>query len=293
MGYEPHEHMIAPARPKSEGWRLGTSIVLAIIGYVVLTQLYMTGLHWIFGADWFAGLARSPIAATPSTMLALLISFGALIVAVWAVLELLHNRSLRSAIGPMPQAGQQFFVTLRGSVPWFGLMIAGAWVFGDMRLNTAPLLWAALLPVALIAIFIQIAAEEIAFRGYLQSQLAALTPLSVVWMGIPSVLFGLLHFAPADAGSNAWIIALWATIFGCLAADLTARTGTLGPALAMHFANNVTAMLFAGMDGAMSGLALMVTPYSLSDTQAVRAALPLDFVSMIIIYLSARIALRR
>ena len=38
---------------------------------------------------------------------------------------------------------------------------------------------------------------------------------------------------------------IWAGAFGIAAADLTARCGTLGPAIALHFGNNLCAALIA------------------------------------------------
>ena len=76
-------------------------------------------------------------------------------------------------------------------------------------------------------------------------------------------------------------------------ADLTARAGTLGPAIAVHFVNNVTAILIVSMPDNLSGLALYLSPFSLADTEAVRAWLPVDFGFMLVSWLTARLAIRR
>ena len=82
-------------------------------------------------------------------------------------------------------------------------------------------------------------------------------------------------------------------MFGVLTADLTARAGTLGPAIALHFINNVSAMLIVSLPDDLSGLALYVVPFSLEDTAAVRAWLPVDFALMIVFWLAARLAIKR
>ncbi|MCR8825312.1 CPBP family intramembrane metalloprotease [Photobacterium sp. TY 1-4] len=153
--------------------------------------------------------------------------------------------------------------------------------------------WAALLPLSLLAVLVQVSAEELLFRGYIQQQLAARFTSPLVWMVLPSALFALGHYAPETTGGNAIWIAAWAGIFGLLMADLTARTGTLGPAIAVHFINNVIAMLFTAMPDDLSGLALYIMPFALSDEAAIARWLPVDFAIMLTGWLAVRLALRR
>ena len=54
---------------------------------------------------------------------------------------------------------------------------------------------------------------------------------------------------------------IWAFFFGLAAADLTARSGTLGPAIGFHLVNNALAFLLYGEAGGVdSGLALFLFP---------------------------------
>ena len=153
--------------------------------------------------------------------------------------------------------------------------------------------WTALLPLSLLAVLVQVSAEELLFRGYLQQQLAARFASPLAWMVVPSALFALGHYSPETAGDNAIWFVLWAGIFGMLMADLTARTGTLGTAIAVHFVNNVIAMLFTAMPDNLSGLALYVMPFATSDADAVAQWLPVDFAIMVTSWLAVRLALRR
>jgi hypothetical protein len=88
------------------------------------------------------------------------------------------------------------------------------------------------------------------------------------------------------------MIALWAAFFGVLAADLTARSGSLGAALGFHMANNVVALLIIGVGGTLDGLALWSLPIDLTDPAVARPALIVDFATMIVSWLLARLALR-
>ena len=75
-------------------------------------------------------------------------------------------------------------------------------------------------------------------------------------------------------------------------ADLTARAGTLGPAIAVHLVNNASALIFVSLPDSLSGLSLYTVPYSMSDTEQLRAWLVVDFALMIVGWLAARVAIR-
>ena len=147
-----------------------------------------------------------------------------------------------------------------------------------------------LLPLALLAVLIQTSAEEILFRGYLQQQLAARFRSPVIWMVAPALLFGVLHYRP-DAGANGGLIMLWAAGFALAAADLTARAGTLGPAIGLHFMSNASALLSA--EGTLSGLALFRLQIDMADPVALRPYLLIDATMILIGWLAARLAIRR
>jgi membrane protease YdiL (CAAX protease family) len=150
-----------------------------------------------------------------------------------------------------------------------------------------------MLPLSLFVVLIQVSAEEIVFRGYVQQQLAARFKSPLIWMVLPSVLFAFGHYLPDTAGENAVMIAVWAGVFGIMMADLTARSGTLGPAVAVHLWNNVSAILIISLPGDLSGLALYLAPFGMEDAAAMRAWLPVDFALMFVSWLAARLALRR
>ena len=164
---------------------------------------------------------------------------------------------------------------------------------GDFVANLPLDQWLYLLPFSLIAVLVQVSAEEIVFRGYVQQQIAARFKSPLIWMVLPSVLFALGHYLPDSAGENALLIAVWAGVFGIMMADLTARAGTLGPAIAVHLWNNVSAILIVSLPNDLSGLALYLAPFGMDDAAAMRDWLPVDFVLMFVSWLAARLALRR
>ena len=119
--------------------------------------------------------------------------------------------------------------------------------------------WASWLPLALPALLVQTAAEEIAFRGFLMQGLAARFRSPLVWFLLPAFLFGLLHWNGESGVRNAWLMVAAATVIGLVLADVTVRTGDLSAAMGLHFANNVFAVLvLAPSVPLLSDLALWV-----------------------------------
>lgn len=295
-GWAAHEAMVAPARARPEIWRLILGIGLIIAVVVALNSVMAGALSALVPGFWHGEIAGGgPIGTTPASMLLLLLSFGFFTLGTALAARLLHDRDPAGLIGPLGPAWAQFCVVLAAlAAVCLTILILPPYATGlGLELNLPPATWAALLPLSLGALLIQVSAEEILFRGYLQSQLAARSASPWIWMGLPSLLFAIGHYTPEEAGENALLITLWAGVFGLLMADLTARAGTLGPAIAVHFANNITALLFMSVTETMNGLALYVSPNAVDDPALIRAWLPVDFASMVVFWLAARLALRR
>ena len=72
-----------------------------------------------------------------------------------------------------------------------------------------------------------------------------------------------------------------------------ARTGTLGPALALHFTNNVFAILVTAPAGNLDGIALYTFPLALEEEGLAWYVLPIEILFTLCAWLTARIALRR
>jgi len=292
--YSDHILHTAAAKSRPEVWRLLVGVVLMVAVYIALAMLYQQALSELtryrptFNQELVTG-------ATPLAMYALLFSFGLITASVFIVVRLLHKRDGLSVVGPIilavPQFCRVFGVLLMLAVVVMVLPPYG--IGGALILNLSFGLWAVLLPLSLVAVFVQISAEEVFFRGYLQQQLGARFRSPLVWMLLPSILFAFGHYQPLEAGQNAVMITIWAGLFGLLMADLTARSGTIGPAIAVHFMNNVAALLLTSLPDSLGGLSLFHTPFGMEDTEQLRAWLPVDFAMMIVMWLAARVALRR
>lgn len=290
--YAPHDALIAGARAKAQIWRLIVGLVLVVGTSLALNALAARVLAEAFSPQWVREL---PDGATPSALLALLFSFGFVAAGVALAARALHGRSLADILGhPSRLFGQGWKVLKLHLVLLIVLMLLPPYDMGSpVQLNMPVSSWILLLPVSLCAVLVQVSAEEILFRGYLQQTLAARFRSPLIWILVPSALFALGHFVPEQAGDNALLVALWAGIFGVLMADLTARSGSLGPAISVHLFNNITAILIVSSPSSLNGLALFVMPFEMSDSDAMRPWLAVDFVMMLVSWLTARLAIRR
>lgn len=290
--YKSYERLVEPARPTSELWRLASSIVLVVVIFLVANVAYFNFLRGT--PDWHNLSRELENGSTARSVLWMLASFGGLFAALAIALRVMHRRPISSLFGGFPACFADFWLTLRLAMVLFGIVLilpSPADFTPERAMDFVP--WLMLAPMSLAAILFQITTEELVFRGYLQSQLAARFSSPWVWIVLPSVLFAALHYDPSTYGENAILVAAWAGLFGLAAADLTARSGNLGPALALHFANNVSAIMFVSTKDYWDGLALYVVPFGPKDTEFVAAVLPLEGLVILCGWLVARIAIRR
>lgn len=290
--YRPHERLVAPAQPTAApGW-LVAGVGLILLVFMVLNLIYL----WVLQAlpDWPMLRHELSDGTTPRALWLILLGFLPLLAALALVLRVLHRRPLFGLLGPPGPALRDFWRVTRALALLFVILALLPYpdaLAPQQRISLGD--WAGLIPLSLALILLQVATEELLFRGYLQSQLAARFRPPVIWMLVPALLFGLLHFDPATYGSNAVWLAGWAVVFGLAAADLTARSGTLGPALALHFVNNVSALMWSSMQGHWDGLALFALPFGPGNTAMLAGLLPVEGLMLLCGWLTARIALRR
>ena len=296
MRYEAHETLVAPARASAAPMRLLAGAALTMLLFFLFTYAFSFVLGAFIAPDAWEGFAETlETGTTPVSVLINLYLFLLIIAALTIALRQIHGRDLLGLFGPLPLAFTQF---RRVCLYLLGLHLAISVLVPSppdvqAQLHMPPAIWLAFLPLAIPAVLIQTGAEELVFRGYMQSQLAARFARPVVWLLVPSVLFGLLHHDSLMHGDNAWLVVGWAVAFGIAAADLTARAGTLGPAIALHFMNNIMAILLAAPQGNFDGLALFTFPFGLDEASALWAWAPVDLMTLFCGWLVARLALRR
>ncbi len=284
--YAAHNTFVTPARAYPHIWRLIVGLVLSVAVYVG----FLFVVRFIAG---FAGLEvfGLPLAQTPATTLILLFSFIGMGLGTALAARALHKRRFHTLIGAQSQATNDFIRAAGVSIAVYAIFFAVMALLGQSAPITPNInlgLWVILLPLSFLGIFVQTGAEELLFRGYLQQQLAARFSTPLVWMILPSALFALGHYDAVTFGKSAWLLVAATALFGILAADLTARTGTIGAAWGLHFANNCFAILFVAMEGPLSGLGLYITPFEPNNTGYNTILIVLDMGAMILTWLAIR-----
>lgn len=295
MSYPRHELMTAPARKRRGLWRLAVGLALSVVIWFALAQGVVALLASLMEAETYLTLLEGlQQGQTPGSLILVLLLSGGLGIGAMAVAEILHARPGIGLLGPWRLFLPDFLqVTLALAALNLLLFVLPPW---DVLSSTQPGLafdrWLLLLPLTLGALVIQTGAEEVFFRGYFQSQLAARVRHPAIWMGVPSIAFGVGHYLPEVYGENALLVAGWSVVFGLAAADLTARSGNLGPALALHFVNNFMVFAIVSPQGDLSGLALRQLPFGPGEVAAVAALLPVDLAMIAVSWLTARVVLR-
>ena len=287
----PFDAFVAPARVRPQLWRLVVGLALVGAVHFALSSLLFLGLVRVVGPG--DALTAERLGSTPGVMVVLLFSFGGLVLGLWGALRLLHRRGLGSLIGHAPTALRHFLGGVAVVLVVQGVALGLAAPGLGLAPNLAVAVWLAWLPVALVGLLVQTGAEELVFRGYMQQQLAARFAAPAIWLVMPSLAFGMLHYDPGSMGANVWLVVGLTALFGVMAADLTARSGTLGLAWGLHFANNFFALLLVAPVGPLSGLSLFAAPFAMDDTGSMRSLLLADLGLLAVIWGGCRWALRR
>lgn len=304
--YALHALHLAPAAPGRGLFAVILALVLVDLAYgftPTLLQLLVPGGDMPRG--YWTG-------STPWGMILGLASFGVTGAALALVVRHGFGRPFVSLLGDRSHILPDGLAVAKGVsiilLAVFAMDILTAMIFAEQVRPFGA--WAMFAIVAMPAIFVQTSTEELIYRGFLQQQLGQMSSSPLAWMVLPSLLFGLSHIGySSDFVENAHYVA-WTFCFGLICADLTARTGSLGPALAVHFVYNCFAFLLIGWDnGPNSGLALFLYPLDLlGDSGEVMEVdfIPDDaglgvlvvtllwqYLPILILWLAARVALRR
>ena len=176
-----------------------------------------------------------------------------------------------SVIGSLPQARSDAAIAARRCLACLSailvLTVLAVSLLGEVVTpppeeagTTRPFVsWLTLLPVAAVAVLLQSGSEEVLFRGFLQPVLRARSDNPLVWLGGSAALFGLAHVPFVQSGQEAAYMFFYTFLLGLVLGDLTARTGSIGAAVGLHWAWNVWQfVLFGEQDAPMSGYALFL-----------------------------------
>jgi len=266
---------VAPLRERAQIWRLVVGLGFAASGQVIATIVIFAGfaaLATLGGAQFDRALDDAGALRSPASLLAVLLTFIGVTAGIWLAMRLLHKSSLGAISGVGGRLDGNGFAISAALFLVLGL-IAMLMVlpFQGYQRNLEFGQWALWVGPALVVTFIQVHAEELVFRGYLQSHLAARFASPVIFVGVPALIFASAHIPNAMAfGANAWLVLLAPLMIGLMAAHLTIRTGNLGAAVGLHFANNTLGLLLVSVPGPFGQLGLFLHPFDPADVATVR-----------------------
>ena len=273
------ERFISPAKGSLELWRLMVSLIICILTWLVFAK--------IIKALFFPYLETSTLSTGNSSagMIYILSSFLGLIFALLLVAKL-HNRPLKSFFGSGSNFINHFFYSFLLCLIFCSVfavtinIITGNIVTQNLSISQ----WSRYLIIGLPLLLIQVTTEELFFRGYLVQQLAARYNSILIWMVLPSIVFGLAHYDPQNYGKAALPIVGLLTVYGVFATDLTRRTGNLSLAMGFHLSNNIFTIFIFGNTSKFSGLSLLTVPTFLENHENLKAILISEFLFIILVW---------
>lgn len=280
------EASLSEAKQYPQIWRLGLGMGLVVLlwlgtafvifavsgAYVSAQRGSLPAMTWLFSL-------QNPVLA--DQVLILLATFIGVFLGTLVAAAALHFRGPGSLFGPWDAWRRGFAITLAVMAPIYGGVMAVRFFLDAPAPNLSPNLWLMFLPLTVVLVFVQAGAQELFFRGYLQQQLAARFQARWIWMWIPAAIFA-ATFAVPGAGDNWPLVLLAGLTFGLICADLTERTGSLGPAMGFHFGSSLIGMALVSSTETMSGLALFARDIDIGVTGPASLDLTIDIFVMLI-----------
>ena len=195
------------------------------------------------GAAWIGGLIGEERMGTDAPLVETL--FNLLVFLPLLLLGVVGGAlDRRNALRPGARPGVGLALGLAIGLCGLGASVLYAWLAGTSSTGGAPSPSAGLLVWGLGIVLLQVAAEEVYFRGWLQPALTAR------WGWTAGIVAGALAFAALHVagGARAPVSLLNLFLGGLMFGLLAARGGGLAAATAAHFAWNATEQLGLGLD---------------------------------------------
>ena len=214
-----------------------------VVTFMLFTALVLFG-GTCLGIAAFAAVGSPDLSRLPEALVLVisLLPFGFGILGLWIGMRVLHKRPFSTLIYPLGRFRWGLYALSAGL--WLALSAAGDMALallqpGNYVFTFEP---ARFWPYALVAVLllpVQVAAEELLFRGYLTQGFGLAWGRWAAWL-IPAVMFGLLHGFNPEVGAYGLLLTMPIYIgIGLVLGWITLRSAGLEAALGLHLANNL------------------------------------------------------
>ena len=265
-----------------------------VLGFFIISVFYVLGSFAIglfcssaSFCTFYNGLGRTPL-----SLLFVLFSFVPIWIGVWIAMKFIHDVPMKELFGSFGKFDLQLL--LKGFLVMLVLGISIETILQFIPVvsgfiyyepNKVLILsdWVKWFLPVMLFIFVQSAAEELVFRGYLLQTIWSKSASYLYAVICPSLIFGLLHFDPQSYGANAWLYCFNTFVVGCLLCLVTLHTGNIALAFGLHWGGNTVSLLFFGIYGNLDWMALWLTLLD-PKSGAMGIALIVSTTFMIVIY---------
>jgi len=226
-------------------WRYGLGAFLALFVFFLISGIGLVPLV-MFVPDYDKSLVTS--------ILGKLLSFVMAFFAIPLIVRLIHKRPWWSLMMPRFRFGiRDFLIAFLVSMV-VAIVTAGLFSVIDLMpiernpdFSVETLLLVA--PIGFIGVFIQAGSEEFLFRGYLTQFVRRFTANRFLFIGLPALLFALLHIGNIVALGGGMLVMAPYLISGLLYGWAAYRSGSLWMPLGLHLVNNYTGLVMVGTKG--------------------------------------------
>lgn len=243
------------AVPQNRFWKYGVGLVIVILGAFVGQIPFTVAVFARSMKDGGVPTDTNQLLGLLEPNLSLflmLLSFVAMLAALYIVVVYLHRQSFRSLTTGRPKVDWKriaFSFCLWGSLTAVTLGLDYFLLSPqDYVWNFQPIPFMIMLAIGVLMIPLQTSAEEYLFRGYLMQGVGILAGNRWVPLVVTSVLFGLLHISNPEVAKMGLIMMVYYIGTGLFLGIITLMDDGLELALGFHAANNLMGALLVTSD---------------------------------------------
>lgn len=284
-------------RGQNQWWRYLVSLLLilffgAFIGSIPMVTLAVRAMY-DGDPDTYFQPSMARVAGIDPTLnyVAINLSLLALLIGVCVAVRLIHRRAALTLVTVRPhlswhRIGQGFglFFLLVSADAALGYVLEPSNYMFTLDLDKFLLF----VPIALVLTPLQVAAEELLFRGYLLQSLGLLLRRPLLLVVVSGVVFLLPHLANPEMDRGAMATAGEYFVWGLFLALVTLRDNTLELAIGAHAANNLFLALLVNYQGSAIPSHSILTFRQVNPVHSLMSLIVMAVVFYVVVFVMGR-----